>query len=154
MLTWHGSAELKTKTVAAMKQSREEDRFIQGKYFKLDWNTENNRPGTDFRGCALGCLVAAESKAFAAFLEQTGDSENWHDVAEELYGIHAGVARRIDDLFEALPVSDCASFAVDVLEAIPVGVELDYSHFAYEQPKIYDARTEAAEFIALLKTAS
>lgn len=151
MSTWFGSEELKAKTVAGMKQSREQDQLIRGSFFEVSEFDES-----EFRGCAIGCLVVAHFPS--AVTELSDDLKNmggpdWHRITQDLYGIPLKIARYIDVLFEALPAEDCEAFAVEVIEAIPVGVEIPDFHPPVIFRDSFEAiRTEAADFIKFLKS--
>lgn len=106
---WHNDPQLKAETIRRMQEHREADALIQGAYYR-------NHSPEGFRGCAIGCLVGS--------WEVWSKHGSWHDAVEEIFGINFVIAYVIDDVFEALPSDKCADFAVEVLEAIPVGADL------------------------------
>jgi hypothetical protein len=130
---WHGSHELKERTVAKMRLHREKDAFVRGTYQIL----EKDLP-TGYRGCAVGCLLDKQSVAGP---DEYGDclecglrdcagcpaepADGWHGEVYRQFGIPSLVAAQIDNVFEMAPGHDTASdFAVAVVEAIPVGADL------------------------------
>jgi hypothetical protein len=116
-LAWHGNPALKAEVMARLRTHREQDTIVQGLYQDLD-------PGSavGYRGCAIGCTLPI----------QPGDEHTnvvppdcgWHAEVERLYGIPCEILWRIDDLFETRDVAEAGQFAVDVIEAIPVGADL------------------------------
>jgi len=153
-LAWHNDPQLKADTVAAMIRDREADAIVHGVYQNLD-----PEKAVGFRGCAIGCLVAAKRDPLTAPSRRDGwvdePEPSWHLEVARLYNIPPWIAREIDDVFEGLPTGDNAHarFAVEVIEAIPTGADLwrlpeDFSSEEYEEPE--DA---AAALIALLRSA-
>lgn len=141
MLAWHNSAELKAEVLAEMKRHREQDDFTFG--FYQQWAPEK----TDgFRGCAIGCLVAAKRTPLEHVMDNPDriycscdspicvdckekiiqePAQGWHMEVEELYGITQALASIIDRLFESHDdYGSAADFAVLVVESIPVGADL------------------------------
>ena len=111
MLTYHNDVELKRKIVKEMKLHQEQDQFIKGKYGKIN--------GT-FKGCAVGCAI----DSFNRKLDKDYNYEG-HEYFEEAIGVPEWVARVQDTLYEGLLEEDNSQFAVDMLEAIPVGKNLE-----------------------------
>jgi hypothetical protein len=121
LLAWHGSQPLKDEVMERLRRHREADEFVQGIYQRLD-----PQAASGYRGCAIGCTLpprpAVEwGDSFGIAVEQPQD---WHGEVQMLYGIDYWVAYAIDGLFESLPPAACAAFAVDVVDAIPVGADL------------------------------
>lgn len=97
MLTFHNDPQIKEKYLTRLKTHATADEIIQG----TGW--ENGK------GCAIGCTL-----------------ENYdHKAFETELGVPEWLARLEDQIFEGLPNSDAKKFAVDFLEAVPVGVELE-----------------------------
>lgn len=114
MLAWHSSAALKAEVMGRLRDHRKEDEFIQGNYQVLD-----SMAASGYRGCAIGCTLPVQRSVLLG-----GGEPNWHREVERLYGIDYSVAIVVDNLFEDLPVGLCGDFAVNVIEAIPVGADL------------------------------
>lgn len=114
IIAWHGDRELRDRIVQRMREHRKADSFIRGEYQLID---ESYPLG--YRGCAIGCLLEPGA-------DPEGDPcERWWIQVEDQFGIHRDVAEAIDSIFESYRYSDDASdFAVDVIEAIPVGADL------------------------------
>lgn len=111
MLSYHNDENLKALVVAEMKNHQKKDQFIKGAYEKLN---------SKFKGCAIGCTIDSVNKIFGRSYKTSE-----HKVFEEALGIPEWLAHIQDSLFEALPIGDNSQFAVDFLEAIPVGVNLE-----------------------------
>lgn len=114
-LAWHNDAALKERTVAALRKDREIDAFVQGTYISKD-----PEAALGFRGCAIGCVVQSQRGIIAS------DTENWHQMVEDDLGIPLVVSHLIDRIFEDLSTDDeqHAQFAVDAIDAVPVGADL------------------------------
>jgi hypothetical protein len=116
---WHGDPALKERTIGALKIDREIDAFVQGLYLKTAPDL-----ATGYRGCSIGCLVGAA--------DPNARDINWHEKAEDLYGIPPVISRFADAVFEGLPTKndEHANFAVAWPEAIPAGADLSlvFSH--------------------------
>ena len=110
-LAWHNSPDLKAEVITRLRQHRTEDSIVKGRYQELDPHVASG-----YRGCAIGCTLP--------HLDQ--DPASWHARVEELYGIPRTVAWLIDGIFENLPTVDDAhaTFAVGVIDAVPVGADL------------------------------
>jgi len=103
-IAWNGDHDLKQRTVAQMRQHREADRLIQGMYIQGDPN------GDAWRGCNIGCLAQGDSYA---------------DVAA-LLNCPLQIPYLMDVIFEHLPIDAARAWAVDNIEAIPVGADLTH----------------------------
>jgi hypothetical protein len=114
VLAWHGDQALRDRIVQRMYQHREADAFVQGMYQEV-----NRSLPLGYQGCAIGCLLDPGA-------DPVGDPcERWWVQVEEQFGIHRDVAEAIDDIFESYDSRDGAGdFAVDAIEAIPVGADL------------------------------
>lgn len=110
-LAWHNRPDLKAEVVARMRAHRAADAIIQGHYQFEDPDAPDG-----YQGCAIGCTLPKI---------EGGLVDHWWDRVHETYGIHRGIAALIDDIFEDLHYTDASNFAVAVIEAIPVGADLD-----------------------------
>ena len=111
MLSYHNDENLKILVVSEMKKHQEQDQFI-----KRSYGTVNGK----FKGCAIGCTI----DSLNIVLGKSYDTSR-HDVLEEAIGIPVWLARLQDVLFENLPNRENSQFAVDFLDAIPVGVNIE-----------------------------
>lgn len=124
ILAWHNDPAIKAEAVARMHAHRAADEIIQGTYALMDEET-----AAGYRGCFHGCLTGDKLMSLHGWTpsqleDQTpSGTEMWH-TGEELWGILAELGRILDNLFEGLPAEECAAFAVDAVEAIPVGADL------------------------------
>lgn len=138
---WHGDPVLKAEVLQRMRAHRAADTIIQGLYQEID-------PGLalGYRGCLIGCTLPADPIP-------DDHGPNWHRRVEREYGIPIGVAMVLDDLFELLPVAGCADFAVDSIEAIPVGADL--SNVISDRPwdDAYDYRGNPDDLLDRLRSA-
>ena len=97
MQAYHNDAELKAKILAQMQAHIAADELIQG----IGW--ENGR------GCAIGCLF----------------HEYNHELAPTYIGWPVNLSYLIDTIFERLSNGEAKQFIIDLIEAIPVGIDLD-----------------------------
>jgi hypothetical protein len=153
LLAWFGSQPLKDEVMDRLRKHRAEDDFIQGIYQTID-----PQRALGYRGCAIGCTLPKATKYDDdGGLVPPGDvTEDWHWAIEHFYGIPWRVAGAIDDLFEALPAEQCGDFAVDVIEAIPVGADLDgvvewWRQIRRKSNYEYDAEVLAPDLIERLR---
>lgn len=135
LLAWFGDPALKERVVLKMKEHRAKDEIVRGTYqdfFVYDKELgrdvltlpteEGVAPeGSTYKGCAVGCTLPPISQKY-----DDGDF-NWHQEVEKHYGIDSYVAWLIDEIFESQDTfEEAAQFAVDVIEAIPVGADLSW----------------------------
>ena len=97
MLSYHNDPSVKAKYAERFAQHRAMDEVIQGQGFEGG------------RGCFVGCTLDAYDHS--RFPKELGWPE-W-------------LARLADTIFEGIPASDAAQFGTDLLEAVPVGVDLE-----------------------------
>ena len=102
-----GDAELKQMILDSMKEDQRLDAFIQQAYTA-------KRNGT-FKGCNLGCLTRSDSDP--------------HRMTKQLFGFPLKIAYWIESIFDALPINKAAQWAIDSLEAIPIGADLSTVHY-------------------------
>jgi hypothetical protein len=131
-LAWHNRPELKAEVVARMHAHRAADSIVQGIYQQIDPDV-----ATGYSGCAIGCTLPP-----LPYTPEGYDPDNgWWQQVEEAYGIPWAVARLIDNTFEDQhEFEDAARFAVEVIEAIPVGADLsaiDDQWLADQMPEEY-----------------
>ena len=110
-LSWKSDKKLKTALVKEMYSHKEQDQIIKGTYGKQNgvW-----------KGCAVGCAIHSLN-----IKKKTDWKTDDHSVYEKELGIPLFLAYLEDNIFEGLPDKDNSQFAVDFLEAIPVGVNLE-----------------------------
>lgn len=159
IIAWHGDAALKAAAVARMREHAAADRLIRGDYLDLD----GEQPG-EWRGCLHGCLtaerVAAERGVPVAHLHLAG--VDWHAESERLWGIPRPLGVVLDRAYER-SVRPAGELAVDILEAIPVGVDLgqvvdrlmldlldDPDHGVWLHTVLGSAQQEAVDRVAAL----
>jgi hypothetical protein len=137
---WHSNPALKAEVMERLRAHRAADSFIQGFYQLAD-----PKHVTGYRGCALGCTLPKLSRKDFAALESRDDGRPWWERIEREYGIPAEVAGLIDYIFEEQDsFVEAADFAVAVIEAVPVGAELDRIEDAWIDAQMYDAELGAA----------
>lgn len=131
-LSYYGDPDLKARLVANMREHREADRLMHGRYFS---STNDAYGGLVFRGCAVGCTVAEfiAAERGISLLEVHADlSLNPHKEWARVTGLPLWLAYADDRLFESLPSEESMDWPVRLLEAVPVGVDLAPAHAAYE----------------------
>lgn len=97
MLSYHNDQAVKEKYVARFAKHREMDQVIQGTGFDND------------RGCFVGCTL---------------DAYNHSRFPIEL-GWPEWLARLADVIFEGLPKEEAAQFGTDLLDSVPIGINLE-----------------------------
>jgi hypothetical protein len=97
MLSYLNDPAVKAKYVARFEAHRKADEVIQGQGFK------------NGRGCFVGCTLDAYK----------------HERFPIELGWPEWLARLADTIFEGIPANDAPQFGTDLLEAVPVGVNLD-----------------------------
>jgi hypothetical protein len=145
---WHGDAELKARIVARMKQHQKDDEFIKGVYQLID-----PEAAAGYRGCAVGCALDRQPHYLDDLVMDP--EHGWHEELERQFGIPFGLGMLIDDIFETLDPPANGQFAVDILDAIPVGAVLS-SDIEDQVEGCYDhaaAVRSAAELLAVVKAA-
>lgn len=111
---WHGNHALKAEVLARMLVHRQEDSIVQGFYQELDPELASG-----YRGCLIGCTLPKLTGPDGRI-----SGQHWHQRVETLYGIPKSIGVILDHMFEDLPPSECANFAVESIEAIPVNADL------------------------------
>ena len=97
MKAFHGDPAVKEKYLARLMAHHEADEIIQGR----GWDGSH--------GCAVGCTLNGYD----------------HQAYENELGLPRWLAHLEDQIFEGLPAVDAQRFAVDFLEAVPVGADVD-----------------------------
>jgi hypothetical protein len=130
---WFGDPDLKARMVQRMKEHRELDSFMQGRYQSYfltegDFERRNDLPlimlantsGLVFKGCAVGCLLSDVVTPEEAV--RLNNSDSWHQRMEEEFGIPWYIASAMDRFFESRgSFEEAGDAAVAMVEAIPVG---------------------------------
>lgn len=120
MLSWHNNPALKAEVLERMREHRRQDTIVQGLYQKFAPDK-----AIGYRGCAIGCTLPVQPEiSIHTTLEPMSPASGWHEEVATRYGIPSLFGRLIDQIFECLPKGEHAEFAVDVIEAIPVGKDL------------------------------
>jgi hypothetical protein len=112
VLSYHNDANLKKSIIAEMKKHQEQDNLIKGTYGVYERG--------DFKACAIGCAIKSVNKV----LSKDYDTKS-HEALSESLGIPLWLSKVQDSFFECLPNEYCGQFAIDFLESIPVGVDLE-----------------------------
>ena len=116
MKAFHGDPAIKEKYLARLKAHHEADEIIQG----TGW--ENGR------GCAVGCTL-----------------NNYSHVAYETeLGLPQWLAYLEDRIFEWLPAVKAKQFAVDFLNAVPVGADVSEVRFKLAAQRLKRERPRQA----------
>jgi hypothetical protein len=97
MKAFHGDPAIKAKYLSRLKAHHVADEIIQGQ----GWDGSH--------GCAVGCTL----------------NKYAHEVYETELGLPQWLAHLEDRIFEGLPPKEAQQFAVDFLEAIPVGANVE-----------------------------
>jgi transcriptional regulator with XRE-family HTH domain len=101
MIAFHGNPAIKQEYQDRLKAHHAADQIIKGAYWEPD----------QFTGCAVGCTLHKGGGCI-------------HKQYEIVLGIPRTLAYLEDRIFENLPAPHCADFAVNFLDAIPVGGDL------------------------------
>jgi hypothetical protein len=109
---WNNDPALKAEVMDRLRQHRKNTEIIQGIYRIVDEDAPSG-----FRGCALRCALPND---------WDGDRDEGIGILDSLesYGIPLGVLFTIEMLFETIPESEAADFAVNVYDVIQVGADL------------------------------
>lgn len=128
-LTYYGDPALKAALIADMKAHQEADRLEQRNWF------------SDGRGCAIGCTVAtwtaADEGVSLGDLDDIGGVliyERWSRIT----GLPQWLAALDDLIFEGLDIDDARKWPVALLQAVPVGVDLEPASRALIDDLLFD----------------
>lgn len=147
-MAWLSDPDLKEKVLLKMKQHRVEDSIIQGEYQSYDPDLASK-----YRGCLLGCTLPMQVSS-----RRRAVDSRWHEGVRRLYGIPVKLAYTMEAIFESLPQEDCADFAVDSIQAIPVGADLtwvmkEWDKLYIEGPEWAIISQQAKDLLRLLRNA-
>jgi hypothetical protein len=150
-LAWLNDPALKEEVVLRMKKHRAEDSIIQGHYQLYDSSL-----ATEFKGCLLGCtlpLSVTRERLFHPLHRGT-----WHSKVEKAYGIPLPVCYLLETVFESLDTfEEAAEFAVESIEAIPVGADLsqvnEYWRREIRDKSYWNAREQRSKVLDFLRNA-
>jgi len=144
-LAWLEDPGLKEEVVLRMKQHRAEDSIVQGYYQECAPEL-----ASQYKGCLLGCTLPQMK------VDNADEIVAWHHEVERLYGIPVPVACLLEDLFENMDFDEAAEFAVESIEAIPVGADLTAVTaywFADYQTAPWNCEKHKAKVLDLLRSA-
>lgn len=116
---WFGDPEFKAQIMEKMLDHRAKDRFYQTAYREFVGEGETLE---NFRGCAIGCLLTSKLGLQVGY---DANWRGWHWGVEDEFNIPRMIARRIDSHFEECSFDEAAEFAVDSIDAIAVGANLN-----------------------------
>lgn len=140
---WRNNPDLKAEVVARMRAHRAADEIVRGVYQLPDSDTASG-----YRGCALGCTLPLLDDETRNQYDLYPSGPLWWARIETEYGIPAPVAELIDDTFESQDeFEEAAAFAVDVIEAIPVGADLDRIADDFHVAQMRDAEDYGARWL-------
>lgn len=94
--------KLKQDVMHQLRQDRKLDRLMQGHYF------------VDGHGCHLGCLTRCNKDS--------------HKAVEQMFNIPERIAYLLEVVFENLTVNQSKWWAIESVDAIPVGADLSKVH--------------------------
>lgn len=142
-LAWFNDPALKAEVSARMLQHRIEDGIIQGHYQLLAPELASK-----YKGCLIGCTLPLGKPRPATrcgcgcgeMIQGMAISQDWHKEVEKRYGIPEVLNHVFDNLFESLPTSRAAWFAVSTIEAIPVGADLSEVAELFHQDLVAQAK--------------
>jgi hypothetical protein len=97
LLSYHNNSETKKFYQSQVRQHYAHDEIIKGKYW------ENGK------GCAVGCLIHSSE----------------HNKFPEILGWPEWLARLMETIFESLPNDVSRQFPLQVVDAVPIGVDLE-----------------------------
>jgi len=124
LVAFHGNPQLKADAIARMRDHVERDGIIQG-----SWVALNAAAPGGYRGCFHGCLTTDLLLERGVTFQEVACMpwfNTWYDLARDLFGFPLDLSRVLDHFFEDAPSQALAGeFAVKVLEAIPVGADLE-----------------------------
>ena len=111
LISYKNDPKLKQMMVEEAQKHKKADAYIKGAY--------EQRNGI-FRGCAVGCAIESINVRLGKSINN--DS---HKAYEKELGFPRWLAYLEDKLFENLPDDESKNFPLEMLEAIPVGVNLE-----------------------------
>lgn len=137
MKTFNDSPEMKEKLLQVLREARENDKYIQGRY----WDSETK----------CGCLIGHLSESVAEIGEITyGGNLERYDVLQDYVGLPCDISNAADDVFEGLSLEQAKLWSEEFLTAIPVGVSYGFDndfYYAYEE-SAEDVKTKLLRYLA------
>lgn len=109
LLSYHGDQAVKKRYLDRITAHEAADELVKGQYWQ------------NGKGCAVGCLVHCNDGFRIHSLFPTADGPGWPE----------WLARLADTLFEGLPKDHAKTFPRRLVEAIPVGVDLDRVRYRF-----------------------
>jgi hypothetical protein len=125
---WFGEADLKRAIVARVANHREQDLIIQGSYQEPGY-------GNEFKGCLVGCSLPLVSETWLRERDGMDPLPQWHLVMERFLNIPVEIGLLLDDVFEESFEENAPHYAVELLNAIPVGADLSKPNLDRELEK-------------------
>lgn len=116
MRAFHGDSELKRRLLEEIGKHEAADAIIKGSYGEMGLSLEDG-----FRGCAIGCALHSMNA-----IRGVRASVSSHERFPVELGLPVELAYHIDTVFENLPEAESATWPRRVIEAIPVGANLDH----------------------------
>jgi len=110
LISYKNDPKLKQMMVKEARKHKKADAYIKGTYEK--------RNGA-FKGCAIGCAIESLNVRLGKSILHSD-----HAAYETELGFPKWLAYLEDTLFENLPDDESKNFPLEMLEAIPVGVNL------------------------------
>jgi len=108
---FHNDPTIKDKMLRSAIAHRRGDTFVQGlgEYFE------------EGKGCHLGCAV----------MSVTGKRGNWHRQFSDLVNCHPEISNLQEYFFESLPMQKDRLWSESVIDAMPVGADLDRGYWSF-----------------------
>ena len=111
LISYKNDPKLKQMMVEEAQKHKKADAYIKGTYVE--------RNGT-FKGCAIGCAIESINVRLGKSINNAS-----HKAYEKELGFPEWLAHLEDAIFENLPDDESKNFPLEMLEAIPVGVNLE-----------------------------
>lgn len=135
VLSWHNDLAVKADAIVRMRRHAAADRVIRGSYLLADSQGE-------WSGCLHGCLLVdklAEERGVSidAVASNVQDfEEEIHSMNKRFWGLPEKFGNLIDGLYEGVRAPS-SEVALEILDAIPVGVDLDKFFWNFMREFIY-----------------
>ena len=119
MLAFHNDAQIKQQAVARAIDDRRQDRFVKGRWL------ERSEDQSDVRGCHIGGLSRYYMNPDKAMSDDVV-LDHWRFRAiERGLGLPVSWLNMFERLYENMPLAKAATLSESLLEAIPVGADLE-----------------------------